>query len=199
MTERFKRSLLWACETFTDLSRVKKYYRCSTWTIYNVLYEHLEINLKRHINYPWPKTIGIDEHFFSRSKGYKQFATVLVDYNNKRVRELVEGRTIGELESALVHIPGRENVKNVVLDLSDPYKSFAKNFFPNASLIADKFHVLRLLNPAINRYRKIITGDKRTNPVRKLLLRNGKNLEYFQRKALYQWLDQHPDLKTIYH
>lgn len=198
MTERFKRSLLWACGTFTDLSRVKKYYRCSTWTIYNALYEHLEINLKRHINYPWPKTIGIDEHFFSRSKGYKQFATVLVDYNNKRVRELVEGRTIGELESALVHIPGRENVKNVVLDLSDPYKSFAKNFFPNASLIADKFHVLRLLNPAINRYRKIITGDKRSNPVRKLLLRNGKRLEYFQRKALYQWLDQHADLKTIY-
>ena len=198
-TERFRRSLLWACETFTDLSRVKKYYRCSTWTIYNTLYEHLAINLKRHINYPWPKTIGVDEHFFSRSKGYREFATVFVDYNNKRVRELVLGRSRGELEEALKDIPGRENVKNVCLDLSDPYKSFAKNFFPNANLIADKFHVLRLLNPAINRYRKEITGDKRSNPVRKLLLRNGKNLEYYERKALHEWLDHHQDLKTIYY
>jgi len=198
-TERYKRSLLWACETFTDLKRVKKYYRCSTWTIYNALYEHLAINLKRHINYPWPKTIGVDEHFFSRSKGYREFATVFVDYNNRRVRELVLGRARPDLEEALKDIPGRENVKNVCLDLSDSYKSFAKNFFPNAQLIADKFHVLRLLNPALNRYRKEITGDKRSNPVRKLLLRNGKNLEYFERRALYEWLEEYPDLKAIYH
>jgi transposase len=198
-TERFRRSLLWACDTFSDLARVRKYYRCSTWTIYNTLYEHLAINLRRHINYPWPKTIGIDEHFFSRSKGYREFATVIVDYNNKRVRELVLGRSRTELEAALIGIPGRENVRNVCLDLSDPYKSFAKNFFPNAKLVADKFHVLRLLNPAINRHRKAITGDKRSNPIRKLLLRNGKKLEYFERKALYEWLELHPDLKTIYH
>jgi transposase len=167
--------------------------------IYSTLYEHLELNRRRHINYPWPKTVGIDEHFFSRSKGYREFATVLVDFNNKRVRELVLGRTSVDLNEALKEIPGRENVKNVVLDLSDPYKSFTKNFFPNAKLIADKFHVLRLLTPAINRYRKQITGDKRTNPIRKLLLRNGKDLEYYEKKALYEWLDEHEDLKTIYH
>jgi transposase len=196
MTERYKRSLLWACETFTDLKRVKKHYRCSTWTIYNALYEHLEINLKRHINYPWPKTIGIDEHFFSRSRGYREFATVLVDYNNKRVRELVLGRSRPELEEALKEIPGRENVKNVVLDLSDPYKSFTKNFFPNAKLIADKFHVLRLLNPTINRYRKEITGDKRSNPIRRLLLRNGKNLEYFKESLHGFYRINHPEAAT---
>ncbi|MBK8202101.1 MAG: transposase [Bdellovibrionales bacterium] len=35
-----------------------------------------------------------------------------------------------------------------------------KDFFPNAITIADKFHVLRLLNPAINKARTEITGDK---------------------------------------
>jgi len=65
-TERFRRSLSWACENFSDLEKVKKAYRCSNWLVYQTLYEHLEINLKRHLNYPWPKTIGIDEHFFSR-------------------------------------------------------------------------------------------------------------------------------------
>jgi len=122
------------------------------------------LQLRRHLNYPWPRTIGIDEHFFSRSKGYREFATVLVDYNNKRVRELVLGRGSGDLRQALQHIPGRENVKNVALDLSDSYKSFVKDFFPNASMIADKFHVLRLLTPAINRRRKDITETKGPTP-----------------------------------
>ena len=137
------------------------------------------------------KTIGIDEHFFSRKNGYREFATVVVDYNNKRGRELAHGRSIFELERQLSHIPGRENVKQVVLDLSDTYKSFAKQFFQNSKLIADKFHVLRLLNPAINRYRKEITGDKRANVIRKLLLRSGINLEYFERKVmLVKWREE---------
>lgn len=198
-TERFRRDLLWACENFSDLKRVKKAYRCSNWLVYQTLYEHLEKNLKRHLNYPWPKTIGIDEHFFSRKNGYREFATVLVDYNHKRVRELALGRNKFDLIEQLKHVPGRENVKQVVLDLSDTYKSFAKEFFPSSKLIADKFHVLRLLNPALNRYRKEITGDKRTNPIRKLLLRNGHTLEYFERKAMYEWLDQYPALREIYY
>lgn len=198
-TESFRRGLLWACDKFADLTAVRKAYKCSTWLIYQTLKEHLKLNLKRKLNYPWPKTLGIDEHFFSRSKGYRQFATVLVDFNNKRVREIVLGKTGVELTAALSHIPGRENVKQVALDLCDPYKKFVKDFFPNAKLIADKFHVLRLLNPSLNRRRKEITGDVRSNPVRKLLLRNGKKLEYFEKRALYEWLEKHPVLKEIYH
>lgn len=198
-SERYRRGLLWACENFSDLKRVRKFYRCSTWMIYQTLKEHLSLQLKRHVNYPWPTTIGIDEHFFSRSKGYREFATVLVDYNNKRVREVVLGRSGPVLKHALGDIPGRENVKNVALDLSDSYKSFVKEFFPNAELIADKFHVLRLLNPSLNRRRKEITGDKRTNPIRKLLLRSGKDLEHFERRALYEWLERYPELRELYH
>ena len=95
-------------------------------------------------------------------------------------------------------IAGRENVKNAICDLADSYKSFIKGFFPNAEIIADKFHVLRLLTPAINRRRKEITGDKRTNPVRKLILKNECNLQYYERSALHSWLNKNPDLKEIY-
>lgn len=197
-TERYRRSILWACENFSDLKRVRKEYRCSTWFIYEAVKEHLRISLKNKLNYPWPRTIGIDEHFVSRRRGFREFATVIIDYNNRRPRDLVLGRTSGELNYALSHIKGRENVKNVVLDLSDTYKSFAKDFFPNAELVADKFHVLRLLTPHLNRRRKLITGDVRSNPVRRLLLTNRKRLEYFKRLALDRWLDENPDLFELY-
>lgn len=112
--------------------------------------------------------------------------------------ELVHGRTSGELETALAAIPGRENVRSVAIDMCDPFKTFAKGFFPNATIVADKFHVLRLLSPAINRQRKAITGDKRTNPIRRLLLRNGRDLDHRQRVALHTWLADHPSLRELY-
>ena len=83
--------------------------------------------------------------------------------------------------------------------MSDPFKKFAKLFFPQARLIADHFHVIRLLNPMINKARTEITGDQRANPVRKLLLMNGKRLEYFERRALYEWLEHHPKMRELYH
>lgn len=72
---------------------------------------------------------------------------MVVDYKNRRLMELVEGRTVGQMEAALGYIGGRDNVRYVVLDMCDPYRNFARSFFPNATLIADKFHVLRLLTP----------------------------------------------------
>lgn len=199
-TRRYRHNLLWACGNMLDLKRVRRAFGCSTWLVYKVFYEQLELKHREKMNDPWPKTIGIDEHSFKRNKegGFREFATVIVDYNNRRIKEVCHGKTAAGLMHDLAHIRGRENVKNVVLDLCDPFKKFARENFPNCQIIADKFHVLRLLTPAINRRRKEITGDQRSNPIRKLLLRNGHQLEYFQRKALWQWLDQNPVMKEIY-
>jgi len=98
----------------------------------------------------------------------------------------------------LAHIEGRMGVKNVVLDMCDAFKKFAREHFPNAEVVADKFHVLRLLTPALNSRRKEITGDQRTNPIRKLLLRNRHSLKYFERNALKAWLDQHETIREVY-
>jgi transposase len=123
---------------------------------------------------------------------------MVVDFKAPRLKEVVYGRSSGELEAALAHIPGRENVRYVVLDLCDPFKNFAQRFFPNARLVADKFHVLRLLHPAINRARKAITGDKRSLPIRRLLLRSRFTLDRRTAWALDRWLDQHPVLAELY-
>lgn len=194
-TQRYRQSLLWAAENFTDLKKVKRAYRCSHSFLYRVVYEQLELKRRMKVNYPWPRRIGIDEHGFKKSE---RFVTMVVDHDNKRLREVVAGKTAASLEWALSSIPGRENVELVSLDMSDSYKSFVKSFFPNAKMVADKFHVLRLLNGHINRKRKEITGDVRSNPVRRLLLRNRRNLNYFERLALDRWLEDHEELKEIY-
>src|SRR5579872_4554805 len=59
-TERYKRSVLWACENFSDLKAVRRAYRCSAGFIYTTLYQQLELQRRKRL-YPWPKVIGIDE------------------------------------------------------------------------------------------------------------------------------------------
>lgn len=198
-TERYRAYVLWACENFTDLKRVRQAARCSAGFLYDALYEQLELRLRKR-QYPWPVTIGIDEHSFRRNKklGRTEFASLIVDYKNKRIKELAQGRTAAELEHQLAHIKGRENVQNVILDMCDPFKNFAVNFFPNALIIADKFHVLRLLTPHLNRRRKAIVGDRRTAKIGRLLLKNGRDLDYFTRGAVWDWLALHPELKELY-
>ena len=198
-THRYRRGLRWACENFIDLKRVQRAYACSAGLVYKVFYEQLEIKTRERKNNPWPKTIGIDEHSFKRGFRNTEFATVLIDYPNKKIFEVANGKTALGLQTDFRHVPGRENVKNVVLDMSDPFKKFARDMFPNALIVADHFHVVRLLNPMINKARTEITGDQRSNPIRKLLLFNGKRLEYFERKALYAWLDHHPKMRELYH
>ncbi|WP_127717340.1 ISL3 family transposase, partial [Halobacteriovorax sp. HLS] len=201
VTERMNREILYTCNKFSNMKEVSKHTKLGNKTIYEKHYRQLELEWRKRKDDEWPKTVGIDEHSWLRNKkyGHREFATVVVDYNNKRVRELIPGRIAGQLSQSLAYIPGRERVKNVVMDLSKPYKSFAKDFFPNAKLIADKFHVVRLLNPAINKYRKQITGDKRKNPIRKLLLKSSIKLDFDTRRVIQKWLKDHPDLEAIYY
>ena len=199
-TRRYERSVHWACENFADMQKVRRAYNCSNNYLYKARYSELERKSKEKQTTHWPKSIGVDEHGWKRNKllGCTDFVTMVVDHKNKKLIDVVEGKTTADLKVALNHIQGKENVKNVTLDLCDPFAAFARDFFPNAKLVADKFHVLRLLTPHINRHRKLITGDKRTLPVRRLLLRNGKDLEYFKRQALWAWLSNYPELKELY-
>ena len=82
--------------------------------------------------------------------------------------------------------------------MCDPFKNFVQRFFPNARLVADKFHVLRLLTPAINRRRRLVSGDRHSAAIRRLLLRNRPSLTPAQRWAVATWLAQHPELRELY-
>lgn len=197
-TQRFKRTLLWATERFSSLKDVRATYRCSNSLIYRTVFEQLELKCREY-NYPWPEKIGIDEHFFSRSQGYgKKFFTVFTDLKNHRVREAVLGKASKDVQKKIAHIEGRERVKWAVIDMSDAYRGLIRNQFPNAEIVADKFHVLRLLSPALRRRRIEITGDRRTLRIKRLLQRNRHRLTYFERQDVDRFLRAHPELNEVY-
>ncbi len=78
-TQRFRRSVRDKCLNFVNLSRVRKDVNCSSGLVYQLHYEQAEIKLRELKGSPWPKRIGIDEHFFSRRNGFTEFATVFTN------------------------------------------------------------------------------------------------------------------------
>ena len=77
--------------------------------------------------------MGIDEHFFSRRKGY---ATTLVDLKNHKVFDVVLDRSEASLRSYLSRLVGRDRVRLVVMDLSPTYRAIVRRYFPNAKIVA---------------------------------------------------------------
>jgi len=199
-TQRLRKEIQWSCLQFTDLKKVQTAYAMSAGFIYTAFYEQLDLEIRKSKNAEFGSRVGIDEHSFGGKKGLRrsEFVTMIVDHDNKKVREIVLGKTHDSLTQNLAHIPGREKVKLVTLDMSDSYKSFAKNFFPNAELVADRFHVERLIQPLMLSKRIEITGDQRTNPVRLLMNRKRKNLECWERTKLDMWLKLHPKMNELY-
>ncbi len=84
-------------------------------------------------------------------------------------------------------------------------RSFAKVFFPNAKIITDKFHLVRLAHHAVNMKRlealkdpKSYIQKSRKNPLRKMLLMNRERLHFQQKRGFMYVFDRHRELEAFY-
>lgn len=201
VTERLRKFILWACQTYQTLSQVVRTAGCSSGTVYRSFYEQLSIQVRRHLNYSWPEKLGIDDNFFGRRKlGSREgrFDTIFVDHKKHRLYRVERTRSVQELYEILKNTPGRENVKDITQDLANGYRSLNRILFPNARITADKFHVIRLLMPALHFRRKKLAGDRRKNPIGKLLVQDFYKLKFYQRSAVMRWLQDKEELKIIH-
>lgn len=147
-------------------------------------------------NRPCPRVLGIDEHFFTKTKG---FATTFVDLKSHKVFDVKLGRSEPSLRSYLRHLPGKENTQIVVMDLSETYRSIAKKYFPNATIVADRFHVVRLINQHFMKVWQQQDADGRKNRgLISLMRRHRWKLSHEQSCNLGQYLSQFPALKAMY-
>lgn len=198
-TGRFRKFIGVSCENIVDLKRVRTMYNVSSGFIYECYYSQIATKLRERQDMPWPEVLGIDEHFFRRVTGKgTEFVTMLTDVKKKRLFEIALGKNTKSLIKQLAHIPGRENVRLVVMDLSSGYRALAKKLFPNAEIIADKFHVLRLPSPSIMKIGRQIHGHRQELKTRRRLLYNRGNLDYYIRQEIDSYLEEHPLLNEIY-
>ena len=143
-----------------------------------------------------PRILGIDEHFFTRRKG---FATTLCDLKNHNIYDVVLGRSEASLDAYLEGLQGKEAVLVVCMDLSATYRAVVKKHFPNARIVADRFHVIRLVNHHfLGCWREMDPLASKNRGLLSLMRRHRHNLKPDQRLRLAAYLAQNPLLEVIY-
>jgi transposase len=141
-------------------------------------------------------TIGLDEKAFL--KGH-QYVTVLTDIEGGRVLEIELYRTSQAARQLLTkNFTDKQlkKIKTVVTDMSDAYIGAAKKTVPWADHVVDRFHVMQLLNSAVDKTRKHELKNQRellTNS-RFALLKRPENLTDKQ-KMQFKAID-HANLLT---
>lgn len=117
--------------------------------------------------------IGIDD--FAIRKGHT-YNTAIHDLRNGTLLTVVCGRKYDELitNENLRQIVDIVSPFAVVMDLAKSYHNFAKEVFPTAIRIADRFHVNRYITDALHSIRKRVR--KNLNPYQSKFLKHNKKL-----------------------
>lgn len=159
------------------------------------------------VNYPkpshLPEVLSIDE--FKGNAGGEKFQAILTDAKNHKLFDILPSRSQTALMQYLQEFPNKKNVKYFVTDMNRVYKDLARDYFPHATIVVDKFHVVRYVTWALENVRKRIQKnlhpDKRKyfKRSRRLLLTHKEKLNEESLEALELILLQSSDLATAYH
>ncbi len=166
------------------------------WTIFN----HWISQAKTADDVSSLRKLGVDET--STKKGHR-YMTLGVDLDESRVIHITEGKGKATLQSIQQHLENKgvekEQVEQISMDLSPSFISGAAESFPAAQITFDRFHVVNLLNEAMNQVRiaerkehEALKGHKYT------FLRNRENLSEKQENSLTEMIKLYPTLGEAY-
>ena len=112
-------------------------------TVERYYHRYLTLQSNETKNASCPKILGIDEKHFTKKKGYM---TTLVNLKTHKIFDVTLGRSEESLKDYILKIPDRSNCRVILMDLSKTFRNLAHKYFKNAIVVADRFHVVRLIN-----------------------------------------------------
>lgn len=178
------------------ISRLVKEHDTKLWRILHYYVDRaIEAQDLSHV-----KMIGTDETSAKRGHNY---VTIFMDLQEKNVIHVTKGKdssTWGECKKHLEsHGGSAKEVSEVSMDMSPAFIKGATEYFPNASITFDKFHVVQSVNKAVDSVRR----DERKSSAdlkntRYMWLKNEKNLTKSQKENFDRLKDSDLDTAKAY-
>ena len=195
-TEPFRRSVFVAHYDGVNRSRLGRREGIGSATVERWFQDYLRREFTERSGAACPRVLGIDEHFFSRKKG---FATTFCNLKTHQIFDVVLGRSESALEDYLTKLPGKERVRVVCMDLASVYRALVRKHFPHAKIVADRFHVIRLINHHfLACWREIDPAGAKHRGLLSLMRRRRHNLKPEQKPKLEAYFEQFPVVREIY-
>jgi transposase len=153
--------------------------------IWRVLHHYVE-QARSKQDHSEVSTVGMDE---TSSKRGHNYITVFVDMDASQVIFATPGKDAATLtafkEDLEAHGGDAGNIKHACCDMSPAYIRGIEDTFENAAITFDKFHILKVINEAVDEIRR---SEQRTRPelkkTRFAWLKNPQNLTLKQRGVI---------------
>lgn len=197
-TNRLRLHVLGSCGDMKTITQIAQEHFVSSGIVTRIM---------EHMRYPkpsvLPRTIAIDE--FRGNVGDK-FQCLLADPQHHTVLDVLPTRNSEDLHAYFNQYPMkmRKKVRYVVMDLSPMFYSVIRSCFPKAKIIADKFHVVRLIAWALDAVRKRVQKNFAKNRrisfkhSKRLLLKHSEKLTDEEKDRVAIMLQASDELRLAY-
>jgi len=186
---------------FSTVEHVSKFLGVAWGTIKNIhkayLQKEYQIPDLKSIRY-----IGVDE--FSIKKGH-EYMTIFINLESGEIIHAVEGKSIDSVSPFLLQLKEKAiQLKAIAMDMNAAYASAVKKHLPHVDVVFDRFHVVALLNTAIDDIRRDqqakcnAVGLKVIKGMRFLLLSNYERLNPKKQDSLECLLEVNKPIATAH-
>lgn len=171
-------------------------------TVERVVLSKCEATVAVSARYAQVKRLGIDEQ--SHKKGKQDYICILTDLDRGTIVDILPDRKKETLEAHFKKLGKAfcEQITDVSCDYWRGYISASQNCFPNASITLDRFHITKLLNAPLDKYRKELRKDHKDNDhfkhIKWSLFKQYQNLSDKEIDNLELAFEDAPELKKMY-
>lgn len=99
-----------------------------------------------------PEVVSLDE--FKGNSGGQKYNSILVDPKERVVLDILPNRFENDLVRYFSQFSNKTDVKYFICDMNPHFRQVAKICFPKATVVADKYHVIRQVYWAMEKVRK---------------------------------------------
>ena len=166
-------------------------------TIRNIFRDHIN-ELEAAFRFETPKWMGIDEIHLIRPR------CVISNIQNNTIVNMLPNRDKKSVVNYLYNLQGKDQVQYVAMDMWTPYRDAVQAVLPDARIVIDKFHVVRMANDAVEKVRKSLreqlTPKQRRGLMhdRFVLLKRARARNDRERLLLDGWTANYPELGAAY-
>jgi transposase len=131
------------------------------------------------------ETIGVDE--IAVKKGHN-YVTLFYDMGEARVIHIENGKGKGvfnNFRETISNEVDHEQIQYISMDMYPAFKSGARQYFPKATIVFDKFHIIKMINDAVDRVRRAESKENQDlKKTRFMWLKNPEKLSEKERVTI---------------
>ncbi len=166
--------------------------------LWRIIHHYVD-RAREEVSHAGVRRVGVDETSLRRGHNY---LTLFADLDTSRVLFVAEGReaeTFREFREDLDrHGWSREGIREICMDMSPAYRKGKREHFPRAGLTFDRFHVVKMVNEAVDQVRREEQkGQPELKRTRYLWLKNRSDLSVRQTEQLERMMLEETGLKTV--